>query len=116
MKSKIGFLALCAFACGALAAEVGKPAPDFTAKDINGQTHKLTDYKGKIVVLESYNQDCPFCHNHYRSGAMPELQRELTSKRVVWQMVNAMSLIFCINRDDVVAEIVWVQRKIKGNA
>src|SRR3974377_806620 len=73
------------------AAEVGKPAPEFTATDINGQTHKLSDYKGKIVVLESYNQDCPFCHNHYRSGAMQELQRDLTSKGVVWLLVNSVS-------------------------
>ena len=32
--------------------ESGKPAPDFEAKDINGKTHKLGDYKGKVVVLE----------------------------------------------------------------
>ncbi len=73
------------------AAEVGKPAPDFTATDINGQTHKLSDYKGKIVVLESYNLDCPFCHNQYRSGAMQELQRDLTAKGVVWLLVNSVS-------------------------
>src|SRR5882672_10849529 len=42
-------------------AVVGKPAPDFTGTDINGQTHRLSDYKGKIVVLEEYNLDCPFC-------------------------------------------------------
>ena len=73
------------------AAEVGKPAPDFTATDINGQTHKLSDYSGKIVVLESYNLDCPFCRNHYRSGAMQELQRDLAAKGVVWLLVNSVS-------------------------
>lgn len=65
------------------AAETGKPAPDFTATNINGKTVKLSDYKGKVVVLESYNSDCPFCHNHYQTGAMQELQRDLTSKGVV---------------------------------
>ena len=52
------------------AVEIGKPAPDFTATDINGKTVKLSDYKGKIVVLESYNSDCPYCLNQYKPGAM----------------------------------------------
>ena len=55
-------------------AVVGKAAPDFTAKDINGKTHKLSDYKGKIIVLEAFNLDCPYCANHYKTGAMQELQ------------------------------------------
>ena len=71
MKRAITILSLLGVVSAAFAAaEVGKPAPDFTATDINGQTHKLSDYRGKIVGLESYNQNCPFCHNHYRSGAM----------------------------------------------
>lgn len=57
-------------------AEVGKAAPDFSVKDINGKTHNLSDYKGKIVVLETYNLDCPFVANHYNSGAIQELQKE----------------------------------------
>ena len=56
-------------------AVVGKPAPDFTAKDIFGKTHKLSDYRGKIVVLEAYNLDCPFCANHFKTGAMQALQQ-----------------------------------------
>ena len=56
------------------AVEIGKPAPDFTATDINGKTVKLSDYKGKIVVIESYNSDCPFCNNQYKTGAMQKLQ------------------------------------------
>ena len=70
-------------------AEVGKPAPDFSVKDINGKTHKLSDYKGKIVVLENYNLDCPFVANHYNSGAMQELQGQTTGKGVVWLTVNS---------------------------
>ena len=61
-------------ASAAQAVEVGKPAPDFTATDINGKTVHLSDYKGKIVVLESYNSDCPYCHNQYKTGAMQALQ------------------------------------------
>lgn len=85
----LAFLALTGVAFGA--AEVGKPAPEFTATDINGKTVKLSDYKGKIVVLESYNQDCPFCHNHYRTGAMQELQRDMAAKGVVWLLVNSVN-------------------------
>jgi len=70
-------------------AEVGKPAPDFSVKDLNGKTHKLGDYKGKIVVLESYNLDCPYVANHYNSKAMQEAQAEVTAKGVVWLVVNS---------------------------
>src|SRR6266853_4884232 len=116
MKSKIAYLAWCAFACGALAAEVGKPAPDFIARDINGQVHKLSDYKGKIVVLESYNQDYPFCHNHYRSGAMQDLQQELTSKGVVWLLVNSVAPKYSNHRSPEAAKKEWEQNKIKATA
>ena len=53
-------LAAMTFAAAAFAVETGKPAPDFTGTDINGKTVKLSDYAGKIVVIESYNSDCPF--------------------------------------------------------
>ena len=78
-------------ASAALAVEIGKPAPDFTGTDINGKTIKLSDYKGKIVVIESYNSDCPFCHNQYKTGAMQELQSELAAKGVVWLLVNSVN-------------------------
>ncbi len=85
-------LALVGMATTAFAAaEIGKPAPDFTATDINGKTVKLSDYKGKIVVLESFNLECPFCANHFRTGAMQELQKEMTAKGVVWLMVNSVN-------------------------
>src|SRR3954465_10304121 len=67
----------------------GKPAPAFTAKDINGKMHKLSDYKGKIVVLEEYNLDCPFCANQFKSGAMQESQSYAASKGVVWLLVDS---------------------------
>lgn len=68
---------------------VGKPAPDFVAKDVTGKTHRLSDYRGKIVVLEAYNLDCPFCANHYKTGAMQALQASVTSKGGIWLVVNS---------------------------
>ena len=82
-----GLVLTCALAFAD--AEVGKAAPDFTVKDVDGKTHKLSDYKGKIVVLESYNLDCPYVANHYNTGAMQELQGNVTAKDVVWLTVNS---------------------------
>ena len=92
MKKTLTLLALtCAASVAFAAAEVGKPAPDFTGTDIFGKTHNLSDYKGKIVVLESYNLDCPFCANHFKTGAMQQLQSELTAKGVIWLMVDSVN-------------------------
>jgi hypothetical protein len=72
------------FAMSALAVKVGDQAPDFTGTDSRGQTHKLSDYKGKFVVLEWHNNGCPFTKKHYDSGNMQRLQKEWTDKGVVW--------------------------------
>jgi hypothetical protein len=66
------------------APEVGKPAPDFAAVDSNGKTVKLSDYRGKIVVLEWTNDGCPYVQKHYTSGNMQSLQTDETAKGVVW--------------------------------
>jgi peroxiredoxin len=87
---KTALSAVLALALTALAdVKVSQPAPDFTARDINGKTHRLSDYQGKIVVLEAYNLDCPFCANHYKTGAMQALQAAVTSKGGVWLVVNS---------------------------
>lgn len=65
----------------------GQPAPDFVAKTADGRSLRLSDYQGKIVVLEAYNPDCPFCANHYRSGMMQGLQAAVTSKGGVWLVI-----------------------------
>lgn len=91
MKKTFILFAGLALTASAFAVEIGKPAPDFTGTDINGKTVKLSDYKGKIVVLESYNSDCPFCHNHYATGAMQELQRDLAAKNIVWLLVDSVN-------------------------
>ena len=91
MKKILTLLTVLTVATAVFAVEVGKPAPDFTGTDINGKTVKLSDYKGRIVVIESYNSDCPFCHNHYATGAMQELQRDLAAKNVVWLLVDSVN-------------------------
>lgn len=108
----VGFMATV---MAASAAEVGKPAPDFTARDIHGKTHKLSDYKGKIVVLEAYNHDCPFVVNHYK-GAMQDLQAELTGKGVVWFVVNSVHAGHGSYRTPEKARQEWEQLKIKATA
>lgn len=67
-------------------------APDFTLTDSNGQNHSLADYKGKFIVLEWFNPDCPFVKKHYDSGNMPNLQKQYTAKGVVWLSINSSAL------------------------
>ena len=117
MKPIVGLLLSLASVWAALAAaEVGQPAPNFTATDINGKTMKLSDYRGKIVVLESYNQDCPFCHNHYRSGAMQDLQRDMIAKGVVWLVVNSVSPKYSSHRTPEAARKEWTAEKMNATA
>lgn len=71
----------------ARAARVGQRAPEFTGTDTNGGTHRLSDYQGKFVVLEWTNRGCPYTQKQYKSGNMQRLQREWTSKGVVWLTV-----------------------------
>ena len=59
-------------------------APDFSAPDQDGQTRSLADYRGKVVVLEWTNHDCPFVKKHYGSSNMQALQREAAAKGIVW--------------------------------
>jgi peroxiredoxin len=63
---------------------VGKPAPGFSLPDSTGKTHSLSDYKGKIIVLEWLNHGCPFVRKHYNSGNMQKLQKTYGAKGVIW--------------------------------
>jgi len=65
-------------------AEIGRSAPDFTLTSSTGNTHSLSDFAGKYVVLEWVNYDCPFVKKHYGSGNMQNLQAAYTEKDVVW--------------------------------
>jgi len=71
----------------ARAASVGQAAPTFNGKDSQGKTVSLSEYRGKYVVLEWTNRDCPFTKKQYDSGNMQALQKEWTGKGVVWLTV-----------------------------
>jgi peroxiredoxin len=91
-KVIVALMFLLGFGFNAYALETGKPAPDFTLIDSNGQTHSLADHKGSYVVLEWFNPDCPFVVKHYdNSGNIPKLQKDYTSKGVVWLAINSSS-------------------------
>lgn len=76
---------LTAFSLSAYASvNVGKPAPDFTGIDSQGIKHSLSQYKGKTVVLEWTNHDCPYVKKHYNSGNMQKLQNNATANGIVW--------------------------------
>ena len=62
----------------------GEATPDFTLTDSNGKTHSLSEFKGKTVILEWTNHECPFVKKHYESNNMQQLQKKYTEKDVVW--------------------------------
>src|SRR5438067_7711673 len=68
---------------------VGSAAPEFSVPDANGKTHSLSEYKGKYVVLEWFNPECPFVKKHYGSDNMQKLQQEYTGKGVVWLTIDS---------------------------
>ena len=82
--STISLALLVLASASALAVKVGDPAPGFTGTDSNGKTQTLSEYKGKYVVLEWSNRDCPYTRKHYTSGNMQSLQKEWTAKGVIW--------------------------------
>lgn len=80
--------AALAGAMPALAAPtVGQPAPAFVAVDSKGQQHKLADLKGKVVVLEWTNHECPYVKKHYGASNMQNLQKQAKAAGVVWLSV-----------------------------
>jgi len=81
--------AALAFAVSAHAAAPGAIAPDFTVNDTAGKPVKLSDYRGKHVVLEWTNPECPFVRKHYDSANMQGLQKQYGTKDVVWLSVNS---------------------------
>ena len=93
MKTKLLLTAITTLAAGALYAgdvpPVGSAAPEFSAPDSNGKTQSLSEYKGKYVVLEWFNPECPFVKKHYGSDNMQKLQAEYTGKGVVWLTIDS---------------------------
>ena len=84
---------------------VGAPVPDFTLPDETGAEHQLSSYRGKAVVLEWTNQECPFVRRHYDADTMEKLARALGAREVVWLAVNS-------TRDNTPAETVaWREQQ-----
>ena len=78
-----------ALADGALShVEIGAPAPGFTATGADGRSHRLSDYGGKIVVLEWTSPACPYTGMKYQDGAMQALQKRATAQGVIWIAVD----------------------------
>jgi len=90
---KLLLIAITALVTGPLYAAdvppVGSAAPDFSTPDTSGKTHSLSQYKGKYVVLEWFNPECPFVKKHYGSDNMQKLQQEYTGKGVVWLTIDS---------------------------
>jgi peroxiredoxin len=76
-------------AAAAFAATPGQSAPDFTVSDASGKPVKLSDFRGRHVVLEWTNPECPFVQKHYNAQNMQGLQKEFGAKDVVWLSVNS---------------------------
>ena len=70
-------------------ARLEEQAPQFRLTDAGGKEHALADYRGKYVVLEWVNFDCPFVHKHYGSGNMQRLQKKYRDKGVVWLSISS---------------------------
>lgn len=87
MKTMLAAALLCLTAAAHAAPQLGKPAPDFTLSDQDGKAVKLSDAKGKLVVLEWFNEGCPFVKKHYGSQNMQGLQKKYAKKDVVWYTV-----------------------------
>lgn len=70
-------------------AEVGKPAPDFALKDLDGKEVRLSSFKGKAVVLEWFNPGCPFVKASHTKGSLKDAAKRQTKNGVVWLAINS---------------------------
>ncbi len=77
-------------------AVIGKPAPDFKLKDADGKTHSLSDAKGKVVVLEWINHECPVVNRCHKSNLMADTLKEFKGKPVVWMAIDSSH--FCAEK------------------
>lgn len=92
--SMVGWAAVMVLALArpAVAAEVGEPAPDFTLQDVTGHARTLSEFRGKIVVLEWVNPECPFVKKHYDSDNMQRLQQTAAAQGIVWLSINSSAI------------------------
>ena len=82
-------LVAATFALAAHAVDIGQPAPAFSLTDLSGKQRSLAEFKGKVVVLEWNNPNCPFVQKHYDSMNMQSLQKAFGTRDVVWLTVNS---------------------------
>jgi len=85
----LALVSAAASASASAQAVFGHPAPSFSVLDASGRARSLAEFKGKVVVLEWWNPECPFVGKHYGSGNMQKLQKEWTGKGVAWLTVNS---------------------------
>ncbi len=85
----VAFSSLMGLGTAHSAPSVGQKAPDFSLTDTAGKTVRLSDYKGRHVVLEWNNPGCPYVRRHDDSANMQTLQKEVTGKNVVWLAINS---------------------------
>ncbi|NTV46036.1 MAG: thioredoxin family protein [Chlorobiales bacterium] len=71
--------------------EAGQRAPEFKLADLSGKSHSISDFKGKVVVLEWTNPGCPFVAGHYKTGNMQALQKKYGEAGVIWLAINSTS-------------------------
>jgi peroxiredoxin len=120
MMKTVSFLfaaALAAFALPAGAKPViDQPAPAFSVIDSHGKTHSLDAYKGKVVVLEWNNPECPFVRKHYGADNMQKQQAEAASAGVVWLTVNSGAVGKQGHLDATAANAYVAQQKGKAAA
>lgn len=91
-------------------AEIGKTAPDFTLKDVDGTEHKLSDMKGKIVVLEWINHQCPVVNRCHASNTMSKALAKFKEKPVVWLAVDSSH--FCADKVEDIHK--WTEKQKIG--
>jgi peroxiredoxin len=89
LVASVPVLALTLSVFSAYGAEVGQPAPDFNLQDETGAKHALSQYRGKVVVLEWTNPECPFVQRHYADKTMQKTLASYAGKPVVWLVIDS---------------------------
>ena len=95
LKGLLSTTVIIALGCASVinaAVESGSPAPNFTFTDLTGKTHQLSDFRGKVVIMEWLNPGCPYILRHYRSGNLPLLQAKAAAAGVIWLQVNSSAM------------------------
>ena len=89
LATSLSIIVLAAVSANASAQQAGSQAPEFTLSDTDGKAVRLADYRGKYVVLEWTNPECPFVQSHYEARSMQGLQQAWGTKDVVWLTINS---------------------------